>query len=103
MFRDRPDGSPRNIFRHWRLRWPGLASPATVTAMIYESFCGGIFEKNCYLVQASEGLILFDAPDGGCDWVGSRDVPPKLLLLPHGHFDHIPDVVQIKKCDSYYI
>ena len=32
--------------------------------MRYETFCGGIFETNCYLLEAPEGSILFDAPDG---------------------------------------
>jgi glyoxylase-like metal-dependent hydrolase (beta-lactamase superfamily II) len=65
--------------------------------MIYETFCGGIFETNSYLVQAPEGWILFDAPDGACDWLVSRDVDLKLLLLTHGHFDHVPDVAKIKR------
>jgi glyoxylase-like metal-dependent hydrolase (beta-lactamase superfamily II) len=65
--------------------------------MIYASFCGGIFETNCYLVQAPEGWILFDAPDGACAWLESRGVDPNLLLLTHGHFDHIPDVAKIKR------
>ena len=65
--------------------------------MRYETFCGGIFETNCYLLEAPEGWILFDAPDGACDWVGSRGVDLKLLLLTHGHFDHIPDVAKIKR------
>jgi len=65
--------------------------------MIYESFCGGIFETNCYLLNAPPGAILFDAPDGACDWLESRHVDLKLLLLTHGHFDHIPDVAKIKR------
>ena len=65
--------------------------------MRYQTFCGGIFETNCYLLEAPEGWILFDAPDGACDWVGSRGVDLKLLLLTHGHFDHIPDVAKIKR------
>ena len=35
----------------------------------YETFCGGIFETNCYLLHAPEGDILFDAPDGACEWL----------------------------------
>jgi glyoxylase-like metal-dependent hydrolase (beta-lactamase superfamily II) len=63
----------------------------------FETFCGGIFETNCYLIEAPDGFILFDAPDGACDWLESRSVELKLLLLTHGHFDHIPDVAKIKR------
>ena len=65
--------------------------------MTYKSFCGGIFETNCYLLNAPAGAILFDAPDGACDWLESQHVDLKLLLLTHGHFDHIPDVAKIKR------
>ena len=64
--------------------------------MTYETFCGGIFETNCYLVRAPQGWILFDAPDGACDWLDSRRFDLKLLLLTHGHIDHIQDVAKIK-------
>ena len=63
----------------------------------YETFCGGIFETNCYLLRAPEGPILFDAPDGACEWLVSRGIEPKMLLLTHGHFDHVPDVAKIKR------
>jgi glyoxylase-like metal-dependent hydrolase (beta-lactamase superfamily II) len=65
--------------------------------MTYESFCGGVFETNCYLLHAPGGPILFDAPDGACEWLESRGATPKLLLLTHGHFDHVPDVAKIKR------
>ena len=65
--------------------------------MIYESFCGGIFETNCYLFKAPGGWILFDAPDGACDWLESCNVDLKLLLLTHGHVDHVQDVARIKR------
>jgi len=65
--------------------------------MTYETFCGGIFETNCYVLHAPEGAILFDAPDGACKWLETRRIDPKLLLLTHGHFDHIPDVAKIKR------
>jgi glyoxylase-like metal-dependent hydrolase (beta-lactamase superfamily II) len=68
-----------------------------VRVMDYQTFCGGIFETNCYLLQAPEGAILFDAPDGACEWLESRGITPKLLLLTHGHFDHVPDVAKIKR------
>ncbi|MEP7015542.1 MAG: MBL fold metallo-hydrolase [Verrucomicrobiota bacterium] len=65
--------------------------------VIYKSFCGGIFETNCYLLEAPEGSILFDAPDGACAWLESMKAEPKLLILTHGHFDHVPDVARIKR------
>jgi glyoxylase-like metal-dependent hydrolase (beta-lactamase superfamily II) len=65
--------------------------------MNYESFCGGIFETNCYLLQAPEGGILFDAPEGACEWAHSLGVDLKLLLLTHGHIDHVQDVARIKR------
>jgi len=65
--------------------------------MIYETFCGGIFETNCYLLKAPEGGILFDAPQGACEWMRSLEIEPKLLLLTHGHIDHVQDVAKIKR------
>jgi len=65
--------------------------------MIYQTFCGGIFETNCYLMDAPGGAILFDAPDGTCDWLEAQGMEPKLLLLTHGHFDHVPDLAKIKR------
>jgi len=64
--------------------------------MNYESFCGGIFETNCYLLEAPEGSILFDAPQSACEWLLSLGIEPKLLLLTHGHIDHVQDVAKIK-------
>jgi hydroxyacylglutathione hydrolase len=65
--------------------------------MTYETFCGGVFETNCYLIDAPNGSILFDAPDGACHWLERRRAEPKLLLLTHGHIDHVQDLAKIKK------
>ena len=65
--------------------------------MSYESFCGGIFETNCYLLHAPEGAILFDAPDGACAWLEQRAIDLKLLVLTHGHIDHVQDAARIKQ------
>ena len=65
--------------------------------MNFESFCGGIFETNCYLIKAPQGWILFDAPEGACEWVRSLEIDLKLLLLTHGHIDHVQDVARIKR------
>ena len=65
--------------------------------MDYHTFCGGIFETNCYLLDAPGGSILFDAPDGACAWLEKSGLAPKLLILTHGHFDHIPDASKIQR------
>lgn len=65
--------------------------------MEYESFCGGIYETNCYVLHAPGGDLLFDAPDGCCDWLVSRNITPNMLLLTHGHFDHVPEVAEVKR------
>ena len=63
----------------------------------YKTFTGGIFETNCYALGAPEGWILFDAPDGACDWLVREGIELRLLLLTHGHIDHIQDLAPIKK------
>jgi len=65
--------------------------------MNYKQFCGGIFETNCYLLDSPQGWILFDAPQGSCEWARSLGVDLKLLLLTHGHVDHVQDVSRIKR------
>jgi len=65
--------------------------------MRYETFCGGIFETNCYLWHGPDGAILFDAPEGSCEWLQRNRVELKLLLLTHGHIDHIADLAKIKE------
>src|SRR5215216_4744010 len=65
--------------------------------MNYKAFCGGIFETNCYLLEAPDGWILFDAPQGACEWLRSLNIHPKVLLLTHGHIDHVQDVAIIKR------
>jgi glyoxylase-like metal-dependent hydrolase (beta-lactamase superfamily II) len=64
---------------------------------VIKRFCGGIFETNCYLFHATQGWILFDAPDGTCQWLISLGISPKLLLLTHGHIDHVQDAAKIQR------
>lgn len=63
----------------------------------FDTFCGGIFETNCYVVHAPQGAILFDAPDGVCSWLEAQKIEIKLLLLTHGHIDHVQDVAKVKR------
>jgi glyoxylase-like metal-dependent hydrolase (beta-lactamase superfamily II) len=68
-----------------------------VVVLNYETFCGGIFETNCHLLRAPAGAILFDAPEGACQWLDELKVDLKLLLLTHGHIDHVQDVARLKR------
>ena len=63
----------------------------------YRTFTGGIFETNAYALEAPEGWMLFDAPEGACEWLVGEGVELRLLLLTHGHIDHIQDVARIKR------
>jgi glyoxylase-like metal-dependent hydrolase (beta-lactamase superfamily II) len=60
-------------------------------------FTGGVLETNAYFFEAPEGNILFDAPQGVCDWLESLGTKPHLLLLTHGHFDHVTDAAEVKE------
>ena len=50
----------------------------------YRTFTGGIFETNCYALKAPDGWILFDAPEGACDWLIREGIELRLLLQPTG-------------------
>ena len=65
--------------------------------MNYQTLTGGLFETICYLADAPQGQILFDAPDGVCQWLVQTKQTPGLLILTHGHIDHVQDVAKIKK------
>lgn len=52
-------------------------------------FTGGNLETNCYLIPCPEGNILVDAPEGSATAFEQKKV--SLLLLTHGHFDHVWD------------
>lgn len=63
----------------------------------FQTFIGGIFDTNAYLVKARAGEILFDAPTGTLGWLEREKITPRLLLITHGHIDHIDDAAKIKK------
>jgi glyoxylase-like metal-dependent hydrolase (beta-lactamase superfamily II) len=64
--------------------------------MTYRTYTGGLFETNCYLIETPGGPILFDAPEGASDWLRAESIDLKLLILTHGHIDHVQDVARIK-------
>jgi len=56
-------------------------------------FTSGVLDTNFFLYQAPKGTILFDAPQGAAGLLAGERID--LLLLTHGHFDHIADVAEI--------
>lgn len=56
---------------------------------------GGLFDTNCFFLE--EHGILIDAPETAFEWLESKGFKPQLLLLTHGHIDHIWDAAQIKR------
>jgi len=69
----------------------------------FKSFTGGMLETNCFLYPAPGGNILFDAPDGAADHFADEKID--LLVITHGHFDHVLDAARIieeKKCRTIF-
>jgi glyoxylase-like metal-dependent hydrolase (beta-lactamase superfamily II) len=56
-------------------------------------FTGGNLETNCYQIPCPEGNILVDAPEGSATAFEQKKV--SLLLLTHGHFDHVWDAASL--------
>jgi hydroxyacylglutathione hydrolase len=63
----------------------------------FQTFIGGIFDTNAYLIQTTGGNILIDAPTGSLEWIRGLGVRLDLLLLTHGHPDHFDDAAKIKR------
>ncbi len=60
-----------------------------------EQFTGGPLETNCFLLQAAAGNILIDAPQDAASWLATNGYSVDLMLLTHGHFDHVGDAAAI--------
>jgi hydroxyacylglutathione hydrolase len=62
-----------------------------------QTFIGGIFDTNAYFIAGPGGNLLFDAPTGSAEWLQEFGVKLDLLLITHGHVDHIEDAAKIKR------
>lgn len=60
-----------------------------------QMFTGGALETNSYLVACPEGNILIDAPEGSAE--AFREIPVAMLLLTHGHYDHVWDAAAVAR------
>jgi hydroxyacylglutathione hydrolase len=69
----------------------------------FQTFIGGIFDTNAYLIQTPEGNMLIDAPTGSSDWIRDLGIRIDLLVLTHGHFDHFDDAAKIKRAANCQI
>ena len=58
-------------------------------------FTGGALETNSYLLSCPAGNLLIDAPEGAAE--AFRDIPISLLVLTHGHFDHVWDAAELAR------
>lgn len=61
----------------------------------FKTFTGGPYETNAYLLEAPGGGILFDAPAGADARFAGDNI--RLLVLTHGHWDHIDDAAAVKR------
>ena len=63
--------------------------------MQFRTYTGGIFDTNCYYIE--NGKVLIDAPQGCAAWLKAEGLRVALLLLTHGHLDHVTDAAQVKR------
>jgi len=61
----------------------------------FQFFTGGVLDTNAFLFRAPEGNILFDAPQGADAAFAKEKI--SLLVLTHGHFDHVADAAAVSK------
>lgn len=59
-----------------------------------EAYTGGMLDTNAFLYRAPGGNILFDAPEGAAKAFSGEKID--MLILTHGHFDHVADAAAIK-------
>lgn len=63
--------------------------------MVIDTFTGGMFDTNCFFLPDS--AILVDAPQESADWLRRTGKKVALLLLTHGHIDHVFDAAAIQR------
>lgn len=63
--------------------------------MLIDTFTGGVFDTNCFFIETA--AILVDAPQDAAEWLRRTGKKVTLLLLTHGHVDHIADAAEIHR------
>lgn len=68
--------------------------------MIITPLSVGAFQTNCYIVQDDNSTFIIDAPAPGeviINKLKQNKLIPDLLILTHGHFDHVLGIKELKK------
>jgi len=63
--------------------------------MEIDTFTGGVFDTNCFFLPKSG--ILIDAPQDAAQWLADEGYRVSLMLLTHGHIDHVWDAAKIQR------
>ena len=63
--------------------------------MQIDTFTGGLFDTNCFFLP--EHGLLIDAPQNAATWLADRRAHVEVLLLTHGHIDHVWDAARIQR------
>jgi glyoxylase-like metal-dependent hydrolase (beta-lactamase superfamily II) len=69
----------------------------------FEEFTGGVLDTNAFLLRGASGNVLIDAPQGADEHFAGEKID--VLLLTHGHFDHVADAAAIQRrhqCPLYF-
>lgn len=60
-----------------------------------------VFAANCYVVQSKEKNAFVVDPGGEAEniigYLKGHDIAPRMILLTHGHFDHVGAVLDLKE------
>jgi hydroxyacylglutathione hydrolase len=59
------------------------------------TFTGGIFDTNCFYLKDSG--VLIDAPSDCAEWLKRTKRKVKMLLITHGHIDHVADAARVQR------
>jgi glyoxylase-like metal-dependent hydrolase (beta-lactamase superfamily II) len=66
-----------------------------VHSLSLDTYTGGLFETNAYYLPTHR--LLVDAPEGVADWLREKGYAVEVLLLTHGHVDHVWDAAQVQR------
>ncbi len=65
--------------------------------MRFKTYTGGIFDTNSYLIENGGRPVLIDAPKGCAAWLKAEGLRVAMLLITHGHIDHVQDAAEVKR------